>query len=427
MLHPDQLTFHRRTDRLPSPPPCPADEHASAGGDAAIQLALTGDLQSLAQDWRRFQQRADCTPFQTFDWLATWQRHIGAPAGVKAAIVTGRRPNGDLLFIVPLAIERMRVGARLVFLGRALGDYNAPLLAPEFPDFVAPSGFASWWASIQGLVKRTEGYRHDLVVLDRMPEQVGQQVNPLVALTTRLNPSSAYMTRLGADWDSFYKAKRSSATRRRDRTKRKALSESGDLHIVTAHSPAEAQATLDILFGQKSRWFARLGIPNLFARPGHAEFFGAIAAQTAGFAHVSRLDTGSQCLAANLGLLFRGCYYHVLASYDDGPLARFGPGVVHLHELMRYAIEAGCDQFDFTIGDESYKRDWADTVIELYDHVAAASWLGRLPAAATDLALRAKRFIKQSPLLWSLAGWIRSWRSSGRPTKPREDAPRGGL
>ena len=33
--------------------------------------------------------------------------------------------------------------------------------------------------------------------------------------------------------------------------------------------------------------------------------------------HVSRLDVGAAPAALNLGLTFRGCYYHVLASYTD--------------------------------------------------------------------------------------------------------------
>ncbi len=76
---------------------------------------------------------------------------------------------------------------------------------------------------------------------------------------------------------------------------------------------------------------------------------------------MSRLDVGPTLAAANYGLIFRGRYYHVLASYDDGPVSRFGPGAAHLHDLMRYAIEHGCNEFDFTIGDEPYKHDWCDT------------------------------------------------------------------
>ena len=111
----------------------------------------------------------------------------------------------------------------------------------------------------------------------------------------------------------------------------------------------------------------------MFERPGYRDFFLDMATgpQSARLTHLSRLDVGPMTAAANFGLMFRGRYYYVLASYDDGELARFGPGAAHLHDLMRYAIEHGCDVFDFTIGDEPYKREWCDAEIKLYDYVSA--------------------------------------------------------
>jgi CelD/BcsL family acetyltransferase involved in cellulose biosynthesis len=101
-------------------------------------------------------------------------------------------------------------------------------------------------------------------------------------------------------------------------------------------------------------------------------------------------------------------------------LSRFGPGAAHLHELMRYAIERGCDAFDFTIGDEPYKRDWCDTELKLYDHIAAVTPRGWLVAAPVMLARRAKRAIKQSPLLWRLVTRLRAISGSAKASSPAD-------
>jgi CelD/BcsL family acetyltransferase involved in cellulose biosynthesis len=105
----------------------------------------------LENEWRWFEAHADCTPYQIFDWLSTWQHCVGTPAGVKPAIVTGRCEDGELLLILPLAIEKTRLYRRLVFLGRDLCDYNAPLLAPEFTEYVTPSKFITLWCEVQTL------------------------------------------------------------------------------------------------------------------------------------------------------------------------------------------------------------------------------------------------------------------------------------
>ena len=46
-------------------------------------------------------------------------------------------------------------------------------------------------------------------------------------------------------------------------------------------------------------------------------------------------------------------------------------------------IEHGCKLFDFTIGDEPYKREWCDIEIGLCDYVATASFRGWLAAVPT--------------------------------------------
>src|SRR5262249_34562950 len=116
--------------------------------------------------------------------------------------------------------------------------------------------------------------------------------------------------------------------------------------------------------------------------------------------HVSRLDVGATMAATNVGLKFRDCYYLILSSYDDGEVSRFGPGRAHLHELMRHAIDGGLKRFDFTVGDEPYKRDWSDTELRLYDYLATATLRGAIAVAMTTAFRRTKRFIKQSPALW---------------------------
>jgi len=152
------------------------------------------------------------------------------------------------------------------------------------------------------------------------------------------------------------------------------------------------------------------GVADIFARPGYRDFFLdlALGRGTQHLVHVSRLDVGSISAAVNLGPIFRDSYYHVVASYDDGDVARFGPGAAHLRDLLSHAIAIGCRTFDFTIGDERYKRDWCDTELKLYDHVAAVNARGALIAARVLAVQALKRWIKQTPVLWAAVSRTRA-------------------
>jgi CelD/BcsL family acetyltransferase involved in cellulose biosynthesis len=252
------------------------------------------------------------------------------------------------------------------------------------------------------LVGADPRFRFDLVDLQKMPEMVGTQHNPFLGIKVLANPSGAYVATLGSNWDEFYAARRSSSTRKRERRQFKHLAEHGDVRFVDVADKADIERTLETLIDQKSRSFARMGVEDLFARPGYRDFYLDVATDhnVSALTHVSRLDVGATPAATNLGLTFRDCYYLVLSSYHDGEIARFGPGRAHLHELMRHAMERGFHKFDFTIGDEPYKRDWADIEVRLYDHLQAATLRGAVVVAMIGAFRRTKRLIKTTPVLW---------------------------
>jgi CelD/BcsL family acetyltransferase involved in cellulose biosynthesis len=367
-----------------------------------ISLSVYHDLSETGAEWRAFERQADHTVFQSFDWLAHWQRHVGAQRGTVPAIVVGRDTDGELLFILQLAIEKSSAARRLAWLGSALCDYNAPLIGQRFSAHVSAERFLLLWRDAIALLQSDPRFHFDLIDLEKMPESIGEQRNPFIDLDVRTHPSGAYVADLPGHWDELYAAKRSAATRKRERRQLRALAEHGKVCFVEVEDSDERTRTLATLLEQKSRVLARMGVVNPFLSPGHREFYLAMAGDPAlrDLVHVSRLDVGHETAAASVGLKFRNCYYLILSSYDAGKLARFGPGRAHLHELLRHAIAQEFDCFDFTVGDEPYKHDWADRELKLHDHLAAVTLRGALVAAVTVPFRRAKRAIKQSPGLW---------------------------
>jgi CelD/BcsL family acetyltransferase involved in cellulose biosynthesis len=388
---------------LASPPLGDAPgEIAQAASRSGICLRIHDNLDEVGAAWRSFEQQADHTVFQSFDWLANWQRHIGSVRGTVPAIVVGRAADDEILFILQLAIETGGPLRRLTWLGSQLCDYNAPLLADHFSARVSAERFLLAWRDALARLRADSRFRFDLIDLQKMPECVGEQRNPFIDLGVRAHPSGAYIADLGRDWDAFYAAKRSASTRKRERRQLRALAEHGKVCFIDVEDGEDRTRTLTTLFEQKSRAFARMGVEDPFLRPGHREFFMAMVTDPAmrALVHVSRLDVGAQIVAASIGLKYRSCYYLILSSYDAGELARFGPGRAHLHELIRHAIGQEFEQFDFTVGDEPYKRDWSDTELTLHDYLTAVTLRGTIVGALTAQYRRLKRFIKQSPGLW---------------------------
>src|SRR5262249_19828887 len=212
----------RRSAWVPAAP----DRYGVAPAPSVIDIAIYHQLDAVEAEWREFQQTADCTAFQAFDWLSAWCRHIGVLARTKPAVVVGRQ-GGATLFILPLGVTPGAV-RRLTWLGSELCDYNGPLLASALASITAER-FRDLWRGIGQRLQSDLRSRHDLVELTKMPERVGAQANPFLALAAGLNPSNAYVADLFGTWTEYYETRRSSSTRRRDRTKLKRLGEIGEV------------------------------------------------------------------------------------------------------------------------------------------------------------------------------------------------------
>lgn len=404
------------------PPSAPATGLIGHAARTGLLLSVHGELAAIEREWRAFEATAALTAFQSFEWLARWQRHIGSRRGTRPAVVLGRDLRGDLLFVLPLALERRYLVRRLCWLGGDLCDYHAPILGERFRAHLGGESFAPVWHDILALLFTSPRFRFDVIDLQQMPETVGGQINPFVDLAVTLHPSGAHIATLAGDWETFYASKRSAATRKSERKKLKQMAERGTIGVADVDG-CDALHTVDVLIAQKSRALARMGVENFFARPGYREFFLDLAGDPSlsSFVHVGRMTVDSTIAATSFGLIHRDCYCLMLSSYDDGELARFGPGRAYLHELMRRAIGRGLAYFDFTVGDESYKREWSDVELRLYDHTAAATMRG-LPVAVLMAAYRrVKRLIKQTPALWNafsktrnfIGGYLSSRRTRG--------------
>ncbi len=239
-----------------------------------IQLSLHSDLAEVEQDWRAFEAQADCTAFQSFDWLSAWQRHIGAGEGRQPAIVIGRQ-NGQTLFILPLMLSAGML-RRVEWLGEFLINAGAPLLVRDFARRVSAAQFKVLWSEVEQLLRSR--LNHDLLDLGKIPETVGAQANPMRALAMTPHANDSYLVRLTGSWDEFYAAKRSSSWRKTDKKKRNRLAKFGDVQFVTVTERVDIERTIDALIEQKKSSYASLGVANMFEWPGYRDFYIDLAA-----------------------------------------------------------------------------------------------------------------------------------------------------
>lgn len=387
-------------------------ERGMAQLDTMVRLRAQGDLrvsvygrfQELESRWRAFEAEADGFAFQRYAWLETWQRCVGESAGIAPALVWVEDESGLPLMLLPLGVTRRHGIARLVWLGGPLSDYLGPLLSPDWEQLLSRERFLAMWRQIERRLPR-----FDAVCLERQPEYIQGKPNPMLWLGACRHPSSAHATALTGDFEAFVRVRRGAKWVGSERRKERRLAEAGRLVFVAADRNNVAPL-LAAMLAQKSVHYRELGVADLFAGT-HQDFVRTLTDEQldAGFVRLFALTLDDRVIASHWGLVDRERFYHMLPTYARDEMTRYSPGSLLLRHMLRWAIGQGLRVYDFTVGDEPYKREWADREILLFDRFSGRTLRGRLYCTAKRAAGAVKRAAKRDRRLWNLGKMLRVW------------------
>ena len=342
---------------------------------------------AIAKAWAELEPYG--APFQRRAWVLPWRRVL-APAFAATPLYVTVRDAQDArpLMVLPLYRRRRWGLATLAFADLGVSDYNAPLLAPDF----APSAeaFQGLWRHILRALPPA-----DLLRFDKVPTTVGGRDNPLAGLDGMQRMGfSAWPLALPATREAYDAEVLDRKTRKEQRRKRKNLTERvGALMLVHAATPADGEAIFATLRRQRAARFKRIGRPDLLDDPRFLAFYRAVAFEPwSGFVDLAALQAGERILATLLSLRCDGGRILLMHAFEP-ELEALSPGIVAIDELITEAIAAGEQLLDFTIGDETYKRQFGVSASPLLQGLLPLSRRGRLYVVAHGWARSGKRAV----------------------------------
>jgi CelD/BcsL family acetyltransferase involved in cellulose biosynthesis len=205
---------------------------ASAAARAApFDIRVATSLDDLASIWPTSGDLGDARAhvFQCADVLRVWCDTLGAARGTKPCFVAVLDPHGVPLMLLPLGVER-RGGVRvLAFLDGDVSDYNAPILFPS-PAAWSEGDVVRLWQALRRALPP-----FDVAVLEKMPERVADEPNPLLRLGPSSVAVSGHAARLIGAWLDFAAAR---LPRRADgRRKLRKLEKLGEVSFALAQTP----------------------------------------------------------------------------------------------------------------------------------------------------------------------------------------------
>lgn len=385
--------------------PAPVDGHIA-------EVTVFTDMAAVEPHWRALEQSCVlATPYQHYDFLKLWQRHVGAVGGVSPFVVVGFNPYGTPLFLWPLGLRQV-AGLRVVeFLGGKHANFNMALWRSD----VASQLLAS---DLEAVLDRL-GPEADLLKLTNQPLTWGGATNPFALLPHQRAANYAFSGELIPDFDALLRARTNAAARKKMRKKERTLATYGVVRFARARGMREIRHALDVFFKQKSARMRTQGLHDVFGDPNVRRFIEDAATTTGPDGQppieLYTLSVDDMTVATMGGIVGRGRFCAMFNSIVNGRYAVESPGEQLIVQLVRQCCERGLDTFDLGIGSARYKNLFCSDAEPLFDSFLPLSTAGALPAVSYRIAATAKRVIKERAALWAVVKGMRGLRARLSP------------
>jgi CelD/BcsL family acetyltransferase involved in cellulose biosynthesis len=364
----------------------PADVERIAATVHGTRPAPRGQLRSEAieavdaphPEWDELALRTGSV-FATRDWLATWWRHFAGDRELELRAC--RAPDGRLVAILPLCVQR-RAGLRIVrFLGHGTSDECGPICAP-----------ADRPATARALRRQLHHLRADVLLGEQLAGDEGWDA--LLGARVLRRTGSPVLAFGQRDWKQTLAGFGSSLRTRIGGLSRKLEREHGMSYRATA-APAELPDDFaSLLRLHSARWEGATTFVD--QADFHLEF--AAVALERGWLRLLVLELAGEPVAVLHSMRYAGTETHYQSGREPAWNKR-SVGTLIVVESIRLAHEAGMREFRFGRGDESYKYRYATSDPGVHTIGLAGSAPGAVALAATAAVPRglAKRVRKLTP------------------------------
>jgi CelD/BcsL family acetyltransferase involved in cellulose biosynthesis len=265
----------------------------------------------------------------------------------------------------------------------------------------------------------------DVIALERLLPELDGVANPLACLPHFPSPNLSLAVDLDGGFDGLLGRVSGKRKRKKHRSQIRKFEVIGAHRRIEARTPEETHALLEAFFAMKESRFRKMGIANVFSDRAtrayfHALFSGALEKKPPRFvlhglevAGKLRAVTGSSVSGKRLICEF--------GAISEDELGFASPGDFLFFDNIQEACERGFQVYDFSVGDEPYKRLWCDIEVQHFEILAPLTLKGRALTLGLRQGARLKAFIKHSPTIWKLTKLVRRKAAGQTAPAPTDD------
>jgi CelD/BcsL family acetyltransferase involved in cellulose biosynthesis len=381
-----------------------ATAHARTKERRIAHVEVFHDLGKAEQVWRGLEASQFSTPYQRFDFLAAWQRHVGTGNDLQPCVIVASDAERRPLLLLPLTAGAEN-GVRVArFMGGKHTTFNMGLWQQ---DFATAATAADLDALLRGI--REVPAKIDVLALTRQPRHWRGLQNPMALLPNQPSANGCpLMTMVPGAMPS---ERISNSFRRRLRSKERKLQALPGYRYCVAATDVEITRMCDMFFAIKPLRMAAQKLPNVFADPGVENFLRtACLSSLPDGGHVIEihaLECEAEVIAIFAGVADGRRFSMMFNTYTMSENAHYSPGLILMRDIVDHYAERGYTSLDLGIGSDDYKRLFCKDDDPIFNSYLPLTTRGRMAALGMSSIARAKRLVKQTPALKRMAHTLR--------------------
>src|SRR3954454_4350531 len=366
-------------------------------------VSICHDLSQAESIWRDLELQFS-TPFQRFDFLATWQREVGERGNLLPFIVIAWDSDHRPLLLLPLTLSH-RHGIRTArFMGGKHATFNMGLWQRDFATTATGSDLQALLSGIRDLAMA------DVLALVQQPLRWRDSANPMALLPNQPSPNDCPLLTMpaGAAPNEII----SNSVRQRLKSKERKLARLPGYRYRIASSDLEIQRLLDWFLRVKPLRMAEQKLPNVFAEAGVEDFIRTACTTQLGngsrVIEIHALECEDEVIAIFAGVADGHRFSMMFNTYTMSANSKYSPGLILMRDIIDHYAGRGYRALDLGIGSDDYKRLFCKDDEPIFDSFIPLSQRGKLAAGFMSGLNRTKRMVKHNPALLEMAQKLRN-------------------
>lgn len=312
---------------------------------------------SLKSEWINFEKENICTIFQSYDWVEYWyNNYINniENQNLKPFIVKIYYEK-KLVSIIPLVVKNNKFNFKILkFLGEPYNDFNFPILKKNFEfDLNFYNVFKSFLKKYKNQI--------DLIFLEKLLPFFQSIKNPLFFESQVLRSNINFYI-YSENWLKYSGRINLSHNSEIDR-KFKNLCKVGKVDFVF-DAKDDLEIVTKFIIENKNKQFLKKKKKNIFFYKKNVDFIRYLFEKN--FSTYSFLKLDNKIIGAHIGYIHKDTFYHIMPAHDIN-YNKLSPGNVLLKKMIEVSLDLkDINNFNFTIGPETYKKKWSNKSNYLY-------------------------------------------------------------